>query len=585
MISIRHIEIKHFKCIKELSWFPNTGVNCLIGPGDSGKSTLLEAIDLVLGARKSYNFTDADFFQLDTRTPIQILITIGDLPDELKQLRYGNFLRAFDRQNCEIIDEPASGLENVLTLKLEVDDQLEGGVKLYSERASKNDIEKGLSWKQREIISPIKLSNFSSYHFSLGARSILNNVFNEDLNIKPILNDIMRKARKYFDDEPKQELEPFLKELETISNGVGVNIANIKALIDVKNMSISNSYITLHNGDNTPLSQLGNGSSRLLIAAIQKHLDASSIILSDEIEYGLEPYRIMRIMHELGAKNKDAKQQIFMTTHSPYVIRELQYDQLNVVRKIKPDGKSLSHKVYACSDFKGEQIDLGQATLRVCAEAFLSKKIIVCEGKSEIGLIRGMDLHYQSKNNESLYSHGAYYADGGGDPQIFHRAKIFNSLGYETAIFKDSDKENSLGNDHNIRIFEWGHGYATEDAIFQCCPDSLIPKLINLAIEIKGKQHVESKINSENDISYNLDNLLAAGSFSDEIRVCLGKLSKKCGWYKTIDIYEKLCDELIAPNLSDFKPVFKDSLTKLIEWMHINHKDSVKEKVGVLDEC
>ncbi|HBK4804844.1 TPA: AAA family ATPase, partial [Enterobacter hormaechei subsp. steigerwaltii] len=53
MPKIRHIEVENFRVIKKLSWSPSPGLNCLIGPGDSGKSTILDAIDLALGARRS----------------------------------------------------------------------------------------------------------------------------------------------------------------------------------------------------------------------------------------------------------------------------------------------------------------------------------------------------------------------------------------------------------------------------------------------------------------------------------------------------------------------------------------------------
>ena len=59
MARIRVVEISNFRAIKELKWLPDAGINCLIGPGDSGKSSILEAIDLCLGARRSVTFSDA----------------------------------------------------------------------------------------------------------------------------------------------------------------------------------------------------------------------------------------------------------------------------------------------------------------------------------------------------------------------------------------------------------------------------------------------------------------------------------------------------------------------------------------------
>jgi putative ATP-dependent endonuclease of the OLD family len=107
MARIRAIEIRNFRGIKELEWCPSAGVNCLIGPGDSGKSTILEAIDLCLGARRSIQFEDADFHQLDVENNISISVTVGELDDTLKNLdAYGMYLRGFDSESGTIDDEP-----------------------------------------------------------------------------------------------------------------------------------------------------------------------------------------------------------------------------------------------------------------------------------------------------------------------------------------------------------------------------------------------------------------------------------------------------------------------------------------------
>lgn len=50
MARVRAVEIGNFRGIEELIWYPAAGITCLIGPGDSGKSSILDAIDLCLGA-------------------------------------------------------------------------------------------------------------------------------------------------------------------------------------------------------------------------------------------------------------------------------------------------------------------------------------------------------------------------------------------------------------------------------------------------------------------------------------------------------------------------------------------------------
>ncbi|WP_429031445.1 hypothetical protein [Bradyrhizobium sp. I1.14.4] len=51
------------------------GVNCLIGPGDSTKTTVLDAIELCLNPRSYIFADDRDFFDLDIKAPIRITVT------------------------------------------------------------------------------------------------------------------------------------------------------------------------------------------------------------------------------------------------------------------------------------------------------------------------------------------------------------------------------------------------------------------------------------------------------------------------------------------------------------------------------
>lgn len=53
MARIRKIGIEHFRSIRSLAWHPGPGINCLIGPGDSGKSTILEWPPIPFTCRES----------------------------------------------------------------------------------------------------------------------------------------------------------------------------------------------------------------------------------------------------------------------------------------------------------------------------------------------------------------------------------------------------------------------------------------------------------------------------------------------------------------------------------------------------
>ncbi|MEN4912707.1 AAA family ATPase [Erwinia amylovora] len=83
MAVTRHISIQNFRAVRQAEWYPGPGLNCSMGPGDSGKSTIIGAIDLVLGVRRSFTFSDADFHLKNTATPIYISITLGLLCKQL----------------------------------------------------------------------------------------------------------------------------------------------------------------------------------------------------------------------------------------------------------------------------------------------------------------------------------------------------------------------------------------------------------------------------------------------------------------------------------------------------------------------
>ena len=61
---IRHLSIRNFRGIRELDWaLPNRALFCLIGRGDSTKSTILEALRRVFHPQWNLPFDDADSYQ------------------------------------------------------------------------------------------------------------------------------------------------------------------------------------------------------------------------------------------------------------------------------------------------------------------------------------------------------------------------------------------------------------------------------------------------------------------------------------------------------------------------------------------
>lgn len=566
MTVIRQILIKNFRSIKNFVWHPNAGLNCLIGPGDSGKTTVLDAIDIALGARRSYPFTDADFYRLDTKEPIEISITVGSLEDSLLNLNeYGYFLRGFDSASNKIVDEPTDGHENVLTMRLTVSEDLDPNWQLFSERAEADGREKRMPWKHREMIAPTRLGAMSDQHLSWNRRSILNKLSEEELNVSSMLAGISRVARESFSGHDVENVGAVLGKVKTIAEQQGIPLGGaLQAMLDVKGVAISSGAISIHDDNGVPLRQLGSGSLRLLISGLQEAASNSKIILVDEAEYGLEPFRINQFLNQLGSKDETPNQQVFITTHSPYVLRELDVSQLYVLRKAQTSNKDKAGISHTILNFPSSKVR--KKTLEECTDAFFSRKIIVCEGDTEVGLVRGVDLYNRKVQRRSIYSLGGYYAIGGGDPQCLDRAMVFVEYGFQTAVFKDSDlkdapmvaKLKNLG----VPIFEWGTNFSTEEALINACPDNLLSNIVEIAVQLHGKDRIKSFLEV-----YTSDTESILSLATDAHRQAITDSAKKKSWFKKVSFAEELGENFVGPNFESFKEPFKNVIVAIWNWV------------------
>lgn len=434
MARIRKVEIRRFRGINDLEWYPTPGLNCLIGPCDSGKSSILDAIDLCLGARGNVQFTDVDFHQLAVESPISISLTIGELDEGLKNLdAYGMYVRGFESESGKIEDEPESGAETVLTIRLTVGSDLEPAWSLVSDRAAGAGQVRFLSWADRVRLAPTRIGVMADYHLGWRQGSVLNRIADEKADASAALARAAREARAAFGDEAQGQLGETLEIVATTAKELGIPVgAIVKAMLDAHSVSFSRGTISLHDEAGIPLRGLGLGSTRLLVAGLQrKAARKSTILLIDELEHGLEPHRILRLLGFLGAKEDAPPLQVFMTTHSPVAVRELSASQLFVTRA----GPN-RHQLLPVAT-----TDEMQSTVRLYPEAFLAPAVIVCEGATEIGLLRGLDQFRAARGESALSAVGSALVDaGGGEPdRPFARAAAFHSLGYRVAILRDDD--------------------------------------------------------------------------------------------------------------------------------------------------
>ena len=104
MAKLRFLKISHFRGIKNFEQIFGDGITCIIGRGDSCKSTILDAIAYVFAPSWSIRLNDSDFYMCDTTSPIVIEGVVSDIPDELI-LKYSDHLRGITKDYLIIFAE------------------------------------------------------------------------------------------------------------------------------------------------------------------------------------------------------------------------------------------------------------------------------------------------------------------------------------------------------------------------------------------------------------------------------------------------------------------------------------------------
>ncbi len=565
-MKIRHVKIRNFRGISELDWaIPDSSVFCLIGKGDSTKSTILQSIRYAFYPQWNLSFDDSDFHLSQTNTPFLIEVTLGELIDEFRSLdKYGQYLRGWNKSTLTLSDEPDEGLEEVLTVRLQVEEDLEPNWTVISGRTS-DTVQFKLRDRTKANVSLI--GAYADRLLTWGKGSTLTHLTESD-NIAVSLAGVARAAKDALEEQRNTRLVNFdaaADKAEVVARDLGVPVSyKYKAHIDINAINIKLGGLALHDGD-IPLRQLGLGSRRMLVCGLQKQaLAQSHITLFDEVEIGLEPYRIARLLKHI---KEDTSGQYFITTHSPVVLRELNVDDLHILHN--DNGKI---QAIAAAGQHLEELNI-QGNIRSSAEAFLAKKVLVCEGQTEVGFCRGLDNYWSAGGLRSFSFQGVAVLNAGGASKIVDIAKGLKLLLYDIAILADADRQDQFSIENatilreiGIEVLMWSESFALEDRVMMDLPWDYVLASVKLAQDEFGhlvRENVCSKLN--NAIGEDID----SWAESIELRAAIGKAAKSSAWFKDISKGERWV-EVILPAFD--LPVLRETdlmskMVQLREWV------------------
>lgn len=493
-MQIRQLRINNFRGVGNLDWTPEISFCCLIGPGDSCKSTVLDAIEACLSSRW-FSFSEADFFGGDTSKSISIEITVGELSKSLKSdERFGLYIRGWTKAGA-LRDEPEEDDEPVLTVRLSVDATLEPVWELICDRI---EYPRTISNRDRLLFGLVRLNGEDARHLAWGQGSVLSKLTGDSGEAASRLAEAYKAAR---DSAKLHEIEALAKAAsaaQEFAKGMGAYVeGDYGPGLELGRGGLSSGAIALHDAG-VPLRLAGLGTRRLATLAIQKSaITDGAIILVDEIEHGLEPHRIMGAIAQLklDQTNSVAESrpvgQVLMTTHSDVALGEVGAGALFVCRMTRPERlmyiRQPTHK------------DSIVPLMRFTPRALFARRVLVTEGMTEVGMLTGIRENWPPRHRGIPIEHlGSAIADGNGG-QACSLALCLAGLGYTTALYRDSDVPLSQKQVDDLAaakvpVFEYGDLLDTEHALFTIASDVQMQNFLAYARAERGDGAVNDNL-------------------------------------------------------------------------------------------
>jgi putative ATP-dependent endonuclease of OLD family len=538
-MQLLRLTVSGFRGIKQLDWHVGGESVCLLGPGDSAKSTILTAIEYCLYPNPTLQIFDTDFTNQDTESPIEIEAVIGGLPEALfSDDQYGLALRGYDMAKAELRDEPGESLETAVVVNLRIEADLEPQWVL--KRHGEGDV---IPLRRRSRLFKVaRLTERINTDLGWARNSALSRITSSATESRAHLADVFRAASGEFRGANVESLKTTTEKIGPELLKFGVTASNLQPGLLQYSFMARGGAIGLFDG-NVPMSQKGLGTRRLAALAVQQSLvEERSIVLIDEIETGLEPFRIEGLLRSLGCFNCGSQaNQLLFTTHSPTPILKLEASHLGFVRS---DEGHIS-----VAKFERPVDDTVAATIRKHATALLARSVVIGEGKTEFGLIRGY-FSSEIAKEENLMALGADVVDGGGRTNAPKSAIALQNMGYAVFVLADSDEplkptEEDLRK-AGIAVHVWDGGMATEGRLCADLPNQGLVELLELASSRKSEKLIHEQLLSALDGAPQpawldlLDCLARETEFTDSERAIIGQAANSGEWFKTIEGGEAL---------------------------------------------
>lgn len=389
-MNINKIVIQNFKALDKFEIFLNKEMNIIVGDNEAGKSTLLEAINLVLTGQlngRNINYEISPF--------LFSKVTVNKYLDDLKSGKNPELPTILIE--AYLFDKPEfarfKGTNNSkkedtfgVYLKIEFDDDFSNEYQKYIEipnnvitlptefyKARWYSFADNIPITTKNIEISSSLIDTTTIKLQNGADYYLQRIIHESLDPKQRagLSLAFRKLKESFKEQ--DSLQTINEKLK--SNKGDITNKDLSVSIDISQKSSWENNLTSYI-DEIPFQYSGKGEQNIIkmLLALDKNISKTDVILIEEPENHLSFSTMNALIEKMAEKCKE--KQIIITTHSTFVLNKLGLDNLILwgedkktmsLKELKPDTQDYFKKL------------AGYDTLRLV----LSKKAILVEGPSD----------------------------------------------------------------------------------------------------------------------------------------------------------------------------------------------------------
>jgi len=497
---IARLTLDRYRGIKKaVILLPKHGV--LIGDNNTGKTTILEALDLVLGPdrlNRQPPIDEHDFFrgeytanaaameaggdledssgaavleagaqaeeaeEVPTEAPrIEIEVTVADLTEEQKA-KFGDYVEFWDSTTDTFYDQPnPAGVDLAhITEALRVtfhgwydkeEDDFEGRT-FFTRSLTESERPELFSRRDKQVCGFLYLRSLrtGSRALSLERGSLLDII----LRLKEVRPQMWQDTLGNLSaisvaSDPDLGISPVLESIDTALKKYVPKEWGVQPHLKVSNLTrehlrkVITAFIATGEGDHAaPYYRQGTGTINMLVLAMLSQIaqDKQNVIFAmEEPETALPPYAQKRIVHEV---HKLASQTLF-TSHSPYVVEEFAVEDTVVLGR-DLEGV-LGRKAITLPDSVKLKRYRQEFRTRFC-EGLLARRVLIAEGATEasafpVACRRLAELTPDTYS--SLEALGICTVDAGGESNIPGMAQLYRELGKRTFAVCDRQNDGS----------------------------------------------------------------------------------------------------------------------------------------------